>query len=151
MRPIATDVAWSVCLSFRLLNTLINRCMHMSLGVWTRVIRVGPSNRVLEWWESGSPTEMDALGGTYWNMTKHVRGQCTPKLFAIGAMRGDASLCYHYCNQSNKKLCWRRRTARRDVSVKILLTAAQQCRKKLYNKPRTNPSNGVRELKSTNK
>ena len=28
----------------------------------------------------------------------------------------------------NKKLCYRRRTARCDVSVKILPTAAQQCR-----------------------
>jgi len=38
------------------------------------------------------------------------------------------------------QLC-RRRTARRDVSVKLLPTAAQQCRNELYDKRRTNQSN----------
>ena len=33
---------------------------------------------------------------------------------------------------NNKKLYYRRRTARRDVSVKILPTAAHQCRNNLY-------------------
>jgi len=49
------------------------------------------------------------------------------------------------------KLCYRRRTARRDVSVKISLTAAQQCRNNLYDNSRTNRSDGVRGLQSTNK
>jgi len=35
----------------------------------------------------------------------------------------------------------RRRTARRDVSIKLLPTAAQQCRNELYDKRRTNQSN----------
>jgi len=50
----------------------------------------------------------------------------------------------------SKKLCYRKRTARRDVSVKILPTAAWQCRNDLYNNSRTNRSNGVRGLQSTN-
>jgi len=45
----------------------------------------------------------------------------------------------------NKKLCYRRPTARRDVSVEILPTAAQQCRNNLYDKSRTNRS--IAEMK----
>ena len=37
----------------------------------------------------------------------------------------------------------------RAVSVKILSSAAQECSNKLYNKSRTNRSNGVRGLQST--
>ena len=40
----------------------------------------------------------------------------------------------HITVKSEKKLCYRRRTARRAVSVKILSTAAQQCRNDLYSK-----------------
>jgi len=53
-----------VCVSVFSLVEHTDKQMHAYVvGVWTRVIRVGPSNRVLEWWESGSPTEMDAWGG----------------------------------------------------------------------------------------
>jgi len=46
---------------------------------------------------------------------------------------------------TNKKLCYRRWTTRRDMSVNILSTA----RNKLYNKSATNRSNGVRGLQLT--
>jgi len=45
-----------------------------------------------------------------------------------------------------KKLCNSRWTVRCNVSVKILLTAAQQCRNNLYDKSKTNQSNGLRGL-----
>jgi len=48
-----------------------------------------------------------------------------------------------------KKFCCHKRTTWRDVSVKILPNAAQQCRNNLYDKFRTNDSNGVRGLQST--
>ena len=48
----------------------------------------------------------------------------------------------------NKKLCYRRETARRDVSVEFLPAAASQCRYNLYDKSRTNRSNGLRGLHS---
>jgi len=47
-----------------------------------------------------------------------------------------------------KKLCYRRETARRDVSVEFLPAAASQCRYNLYDKSRTNRSNGLRGLHS---
>ena len=50
----------------------------------------------------------------------------------------------------NKKLCYRRRTARRDVSDEFLPIVAQLCRNNLYDKTKTNWSNGVRGLQSTN-
>ena len=50
----------------------------------------------------------------------------------------------------NKKLRYRRRTAWRNVSVKILPTAEQQCGNNLYDKSIANRSNGVRRLQSTN-
>ena len=59
-------------------------------------------------------------------------------------------LLYFVMTRRLKKLCYRRRTARRDASVEILPTAAWQCRNKLYNKSKTNRSNGVRALQSTN-
>jgi len=46
---------------------------------------------------------------------------------------------------NNKKFCYRRLTARRHVSFEMLPTAAKQCRNNLYDKFRTNGSNGVRE------
>ena len=51
---------------------------------------------------------------------------------------------------TQQALLYRRRTARRDLSVKILPTVAEQCRNNLYDKSRTNRSNGVRGLLSTN-
>jgi len=59
----------------------------------------------------------------------------------------EASAIKSALRTTNKKLCYHRRTARRDVSVKTLRTAAQQSRNNLYNKSRTNGSyNGVRRL-----
>ena len=48
-----------------------------------------------------------------------------------------------------KKLCHRRRTARRAVSQNILNCCVHFCRNKLYNKSRTDRSTGVRGLQST--
>ena len=48
-----------------------------------------------------------------------------------GRIKAPANL---HSAKLNKKLCYRRRTARRNVSAKSLPTAAQQCRNKLYNK-----------------
>ena len=45
----------------------------------------------------------------------------------------------------NKKLCYRRRTARRAVSGKMFVN----CSNKLYNKSTTNRSSGVRGLRLT--
>ena len=47
---------------------------------------------------------------------------------ARGAHAGlDSKMLRNGIHDAYKKLCYRRRTARRDVSVKILPTAAQQC------------------------
>jgi len=60
-----------------------------------------------------------------------------------------------YLETTGKKLSSlldRRRTARRDISVKSLLTVAKfvKCRNNLYDKSRTNGSDGVRGLQLTN-
>ena len=56
---------------------------------------------------------------------------------------------YNFTLLKYKQLRYRRRTARRRMSVEIASAAAQQCRNKLYSKPLTNRSSGVRGLQST--
>ena len=49
----------------------------------------------------------------------------------------------------NKKLCYRRRTARRAISVENLLKLHNWCKNKLYSKSTTNRSNGLTALRLT--
>jgi len=63
--------------------------------------------------------------------------------------RNSEPIKYHIHGKINKKLCYRRWTVWCNVSVKILLTAAKQCRNNFNDKSRVKQSNGVRGLQPT--
>jgi len=69
-----------------------------------------------------------------------VLGQCGRYIEAVPGkspvvIRASACVtCLHYNFWINKKLCYRRGTARCVVSIKILPVATQQCRNYLYDK-----------------
>jgi len=67
-------------------------------------------------------------------------------VFSVFAFRIDLPAAVTLTTRSSVTL-----TARRNMLVKILLTAAQQCWSNLYDKSRPNRSNGVKGLQSTNK
>jgi len=91
MRSIATDVAWSVCLSVGHKRQLCKNGWTDRDAVWVWILWRRPRNHVLR--GPGSPTGIETFRGSYLCISRHARGRYC-HTYSLGG-RSDAAFGYN--------------------------------------------------------